>query len=139
MPIKLKVNIKEFVRAAHDNQPPEGLGDIVYGWDDNDLSMLVIGAHQGFDNEFDPNTGTRLKHRHKILVMSWQDQETVSFDDAISVPTDLRPRVITPDGTGKLDAVTGDGIRVRFDNGSSVLYTDPDRVQLFSWDRYQCH
>ncbi|WP_407448668.1 hypothetical protein [Fibrobacter sp.] len=139
MPIELNVNIEEFARAARDNKPPTGLGDIVYGWDDNDSSVLVIGAHQGFDDTFDPNTGIRLKHCHKILVMSWTERKTMTFDNAITVPADLRARVITPDGTGRLHSVTGDGVRVRLDGGLVGLYTDQDSVQLFSWDRYQCH
>lgn len=134
MPIKLNVVVGDFVAAIRSFESPKGRGDIVYGWD-NDSSTLVIGAHRGYDDEYDSETGVRIKHRHKILVMSWQDQMVMSFDNAITVPMDFRARVITPEGTGVLGAVDDDSIKVRLDIGLPVIFNNLDLVQLFNWDR----
>lgn len=136
MPIKFEVDMEAFVETVQHNNEPLGFGDLVFAWD-KDTTMFVVGVHCGYDNYYDPDTGDRVRHRHKVLVLSWTDQVVTTFDDALSVPLHHRlRRVITEFGTGNIVCVTDSEKRVNvvLDNGDHVVL-DIDAIKLFDWEK----
>lgn len=129
MSIKLDVNINDFIVS---DVCPLGLGDLVFAWDEDKYS-LVVGMHRGFSDKFDESTGERIKHSHLVEVLSWEEPSVVEFMHARSYCMRNRPRVITPDGTGRFDGFDRDDCYiVHLDVGRSESYPE-DKVKLFTW------
>ena len=132
MPIKLEVNVNDFIRS--DNSPIND-GNLVFAWD-RDKYSLVVGIHRGYDDKYDESTGERIRHRHIVEVLSWEQPDTATFDHARLYPYFNEPRVIVPDGTGSFLGVTRDDeYIVRLDD-SRVSKAYPEReVKLFDWEK----
>lgn len=131
MPIKLEVNINDFVKV---DNTQISYGNLVFAWDQDKYS-LVVGIHRGYDDKYDESTGKCIRHRHIVEVLSWEQPDTVSFDNARVYPNYAEPRVIVPDGTGRLLGVAGDDkYIVRLDVGVSRTYPEYE-VKLFDWEK----
>lgn len=129
MSIKLDVNINDFIVS---DECPLGLGDLVFAWDEDKYS-LVVGVHLGFEDKYDESTGERIKHSHVVEVLSWTEPSISEFKHARSYCQAVRPRVITPDGTGRFNGIDRDGLYiVRLDRDSTTAYHE-DKVKLFAW------
>ena len=136
MPIKLEVDMEAFIETVQHNDEPLGFGDLVFAWD-KDTTMFVVGVHCGYDNYYDPDTGERVKHRHKIFVLSWSDQVATVFDNALSIPSYSKLRqVITKFGTGRIDHFkdANNKVCVVLDNLDNVEL-DVNEVKPFDWER----
>ena len=131
MAIKLDVNINDFIRS---NTAPIFDGNLVFAWD-RDKYSLVVGIHRGYDDKYDESTGERIRHRHIVEVLSWEQPDTVSFDHARAYPIYMEPKVIVPDGTGRFLGVNDDGkYIVRLDSNIYQSYPERD-VKLFDWEK----
>lgn len=137
MPIKLEVDTDTFAETVRNNVEPIGYGDLVFAWD-ADTTVLVAGVHCGYDDYYDCDTGVRVRHRHKVLVLSWTDQSVMTFDKAMSIPQCSRlRRVITEFGAGymKYISVSDKKVKVLLDSDVYVVELDIDEVKLFDWER----
>lgn len=129
MSIKLDVNINDFIESDGD---PHGLGDLVFAWDEDKYS-LVVGVHLGFEDKYDESTGKRIKHSHLVKVLSWGEPDTAEFKHARSYASYRRPRVITPDGTGRFEGIDHDGLYIVSLDCSGTIYYPEYKVKLFTW------
>lgn len=129
MSIKLDVNINDFI-VSHDCL--NGYGDLVFAWDEDKYS-LVVGVHLGFEDKYDESTGDRIKHSHIVEVWSWTEPSISTFKHARSYAGRKRPRVITPDGTGRFAGIDRSGLYIVIgDDGETKSYPR-DKVKLFTW------
>lgn len=130
MSIKLDVNINDFISS---DGCPLGYGDLVFAWDEDKYS-LVVGVHLGFEDKYDESTGNQIKHSHIVKVLSWEEPSILKYKHAVSYADYKRPRVVTPDGTGRFDGIGRDGsYNVSLDRGGTAPYPE-DEVKLFTWD-----
>lgn len=135
MPIKIKLNAEHFTQAVRNNDAPLGIGDLVFAWD-ADCFTIVVGEHRGFANTFDSETGRRIKHKHRIFVLSRSDPIEMEYDYCVRYPMDMRPVVLTPKGTGVIDHWCGDdfsNICVTDASGTSTVFNESEVIP-FDWE-----
>lgn len=132
MPIKLEVNINDFIKSSAED--PINDGSLVFAWD-LDKYSLVVGIHRGYDDKYDESTGERIKHRHIVKVLSWEEPAIITFEHARAYPSYTEPQVIVPDGTGRLIGANSDNeYVVRCNLGLYHSYPECD-VMLFDWEK----